>query len=175
MEQQSLKWYAVRTLTGQEGKVSQSLQKRIVDLKKTECFGDIVVPTSTQTSHANGKKRKVTKTTFPGYILVKMLMNNETWHLVKDTEKIISFIGGSPTKPQNLSEEEVAYMRGLAERKPSNSVHFEVGEEVTVVEGPFKSFVGTIDSIEKEKVRVSLSVFGRPTPVEVEKNQIEKL
>lgn len=173
------KWYIAKTLTGQENKVTKTLRERIVNYKKTEFFAEIVVPEETVVSNANGKKRTIKKKFFPGYVLVKMVMNDDTWHLVKDTDKITGFVGGTPNKPAPLTDDEARYMLGQAAdsvKKPRTTINFQEGESVKVIEGPFASFVGTIEAVnEKGKIRVNVSIFGRPTPVELDFTQVEKV
>lgn len=173
------KWYIAKTLTGQENKVAKTLRERIVNLKKGEFFSEILIPEETVVSNAGGKKRTIKKKFFPGYVLVKMIMTNDTWHLVKDTEKITGFIGGTPDKPAPIAEDEVKYMLGQVEdgvKKPKTNVDFQEGEQVKVIEGPFASFVGTIEAVnEKGKIRVNVSIFGRPTPVELDFTQVERI
>ncbi len=175
----NFRWYIAKTLTGQENKVQKTLRERIVNYKLTDSFGEIVVPEEKVTTHAGGKKRTITKKLFPGYVLIHMLMNENTWHLVKDTDKITGFVGGTVDKPQPLSDEEAAYMTGKTEdggfKKSRTTVDFSEGEEVKVIEGPFASFVGTIESVnENGKLKVNVSIFGRPTPVELDASQVEK-
>lgn len=173
------KWYIAKTLTGQENKVSKALKERVMNYKKTEYFSKIVVPEETVVSNAGGKKRTIKKKFFPGYVLIRMVMNNDTWHLVKDTDKITGFVGGSPDKPQPVTDDEAAYMLGQADgtsKKSRSSVNFEEGETVKVIEGPFASFVGTIEAVnDKGKIKVNVSIFGRPTPVELDFSQVEKV
>lgn len=175
----NFRWYIAKTLTGQENKVQKTLRERIVNYKLTDSFGEIVVPEEKVTTHAGGKKRTIRKKLFPGYVLIHMLMNENTWHLVKDTDKITGFVGGTVDKPQPLSDEEAAYMTGKTEdggfKKSRTTVDFSEGEEVKVIEGPFASFVGTIESVnENGKLKVNVSIFGRPTPVELDASQVEK-
>lgn len=176
---EGFKWYIAKTLTGQENKVAKSLRERVINHKKTEFFSQIVVPEETVVSNANGKKRTIKKKFFPGYVLIRMIMNNDTWHLVKDTDKITGFVGGSPDKPQHITDDEAAYMLGQGEgpaKKTRSSVNFEEGETVKVIEGPFASFVGTIEAVsDKGKIKVNVSIFGRPTPVELDFSQVEKV
>lgn len=176
---EDFKWYIAKTLTGQENKIAKSLKERILNYKKTEFFSKIVVPEETVVTNAGGKKRTIKKKFFPGYVLVRMIMTNDTWHLVKDTDKITGFVGGTPTNPQALSEEEASYMLGQADgtsKKSVASVDFSEGETVKVIEGPFASFVGTIEAVsEKGKIKVNVSIFGRPTPVELDFSQVEKV
>lgn len=173
------KWFIAKTLTGQENKVAKALKERIVNYKQTEYFSEILIPEETVVSHSGGKKRTIKKKFFPGYVLIKMIMNDNTWHLVKDTDKITGFVGGTPDKPAPISDEEAAYMTNQAEegyKKPRTSVNFAEGDQVKVIEGPFASFVGTIEAVnEKGKIRVNVSIFGRPTPVELDYSQVEKV
>jgi len=173
------RWYIAKTLTGQENKVSKALKERVMNYKKAEYFSKIVVPEETVVSNAGGKKRTIKKKFFPGYVLIRMVMNNDTWHLVKDTDKITGFVGGTPDKPQAVTDDEAAYMLGQADgtsKKSRSSVNFEEGETVKVIEGPFASFVGTIEAVnDKGKIKVNVSIFGRPTPVELDFSQVEKV
>jgi transcriptional antiterminator NusG len=172
------KWYIAKTLTGQEGKVQRALRERIVNYKQTESFSEIMVPEETVISHAGGRKRTIKKKLFPGYVLIKMIMNDRTWHLVKDTDKITGFVGGTSDKPAPISNEEAAYMTGQQTgeaAKPKATVDFAEGETVKVIEGPFASFVGTVEAVsDKGKLKVNVSIFGRPTPVELDFTQVEK-
>jgi transcriptional antiterminator NusG len=172
------KWYIAKTLTGQEGKIQRALRERIVNFKQTESFSEIMVPEETVISHAGGKKRTIKKKLFPGYILIKMIMNDSTWHLVKDTDKITGFVGGTTDKPAPITNEEAAYMTGQqagGTAKPKATIDFEEGESVKVIEGPFASFVGTVEAVsDKGKLKVNVSIFGRPTPVELDFTQVEK-
>ncbi len=177
---EGFKWYIAKTLTGQENRISKSLRERVINHKKTEYFSKIVVPEETVVSNANGKKRTIKKKFFPGYVLIRMIMNNDTWHLVKDTDKITGFVGGTPTSPQAITDDEAAYMLGQGEggtaKKARSNVNFEEGETVKVIEGPFASFVGTIEAVsDKGKIKVNVSIFGRPTPVELDFSQVEKV
>ena len=173
------KWYIAKALTGQENKVQKTLRERIVNYKLTEFFGEIVVLEEKVVTHAGGKKRTITKKLFPGYVLINMLMSDKTWHLVKDTDKITGFVGGTIDNPAPLSDEEAGYMTGQATdstRKPRTNIEYAEGEEVKVIEGPFASFVGTVEAVnEKGKLKVNVSIFGRPTPVELDYSQVEKI
>ena len=174
------KWYIARTMTGQENKVSRALREAIIQQSKADFFAEILVPEEQVVSNAGGKKRTLKKKFFPGYILIKMIMNDDTWHLVKQVDKITGFIGGEPMRPKPISDEEAAYMTSQVEgaiSTPSSArVHFSEGEQVKVVEGPFASFVGTVEAVsEKGKLKVNISIFGRPTPVELEFFQVEKV
>ncbi len=173
------KWYIAKTMTGQENKVSRSLREKIIQLEKATLFSRILVPEETVVSNAGGKKRNIRKKFFPGYILIKMVMNDDTWHLVNSVGKIAGFVGGTPTRPQPISEEEAAYMTnqlGEGAVRSRTSAHFSEGEQVKVVEGPFASFVGTVEAVnEKGRLKVNVLIFGRPTPVELDFAQVEKV
>lgn len=176
---ENFKWYIAKTLTGQENKVQKTLRERIVNYKLTEFFGEIVVPEEKVTTHANGKKRTITKKLFPGYVLVNMEMNERTWHLVKDTDKITGFVGGTADRPAPLTDEEAKAMTGggdTSSKKTRTDISFVEGEQVKVTEGPFASFIGTVEAVsEKGKLKVNVSIFGRPTPVELDFSQVEKI
>lgn len=173
------KWYIAKAQTGQENKVTKSLKERIVNYKMTDLFSEILVPEETVVTTANGKKKTIKKKFFPGYVLIKMIMNDKTWHLVKSTDKITGFVGGTLDKPAPITNEEAAYMTSQMEdgfKKPRTSINFSEGESVKVIEGPFANFVGTIEAVsDKGKVKVNVSIFGRPTPVELDFTQIEKV
>ena len=173
------KWYIVHVLSGFENRVLKTLKERIVNHSMTEYFAEIVVPEESVVANVNGKKRTMKKKFFPGYVLVKMVMNDKTWHLVKDTDKITGFIGGTKDKPMPISDEEASAMTAsLAEgfKRTRSVANFSEGDSVKVIEGPFASFVGTVETIsDKGKVKVQVSIFGRPTPVELEFSQVEKV
>lgn len=173
------KWYIVKAATGQEGKVTKSLKERIVNYKMTDVFAQVLVPEESVVTTANGKKKTIKKKIFPGYVLIKMIMNDKTWHLVRSTDKIQGFVGGTPEKPAPISDEDAANMLSQMEdgfKKPRATFNFSEGESVKVIEGPFANFVGTIEAVsDKGKIKVNVSIFGRPTPVELEFNQVEKI
>lgn len=175
----NFKWYVAKTLTGQENKVAKSLKERVVNYKLTEFFADIVIPEEKVVTNINGKKRTVKRKFFPGYVLIKMVMNDKTWHLVKNTDKITGFVGGTSEKPAPITDEEAARMLNQQDdsmARPRASVNFSEGETVKVIEGPFASFVGTIEAVnENGKIKVSVSIFGRPTPVELDFTQVERV
>lgn len=173
------KWYIVHVLSGFENRVLKTLKERIVNHNMTEHFAEILVPEESVVANVNGKKRTMKKKFFPGYVLVKMIMNDKTWHLVKDTDKITGFIGGTKDKPMPISDEEALSMTAsLAEgfKRTRSVANFSEGDSVKVIEGPFTSFVGVVENIsDKGKVKVQVSIFGRPTPVELEFSQVEKV
>lgn len=172
------KWYVVHALSQYEARVSKALKERILNHRMSEYFSEILIPEETVTTSVNGKKRNIKKKFFPGYVLIKMVMNEKTWHLVKNTDKITGFIGGTPEHPQPISDEEAAYMLGQSQdgfKKPRSTTSFSAGDSVKVIEGPFASFVGTVENVNANgKLKVNVSIFGRPTPVELDDTQVEK-
>jgi transcriptional antiterminator NusG len=173
------KWYIAKAQTGQENKVVKTLKENIMNYKMTEFFSEILVPEESVISMVNGKKKTIKKKFFPGYVLIKMIMNDKTWHLVKNTDKVTGFIGGSSTNPSPIAEEEALRMTAQVEegfKRPRASISISEGESVKVIEGPFTNFVGTVEAVnEKGKIKVSVSIFGRPTPVELDFTQVEKV
>lgn len=178
-ESPDFKWYVIRALTGQENKVAKTLKERVLNLSMGEYFSQIVVPEENVVSNVNGKKRNVKKKFYPGYVLVRMILNDKTWHIVQGTEKITGFLGGSKDKPTAITDQEAAVMLNQAVdgvKKVRASINFSEGDQVKVIEGPFASFVGTIEAVsEKGKVKVNVSIFGRPTPVELDFTQVERV
>ncbi len=172
------KWYVVNALSNYEARVAKSLKERILNHKMAEYFAEILIPEETVVSNVNGKKRNIKKKFFPGYVLLKMIMNEQTWHLVKDTDKITGFVGGNPNKPQPISEEEAAFLLGQTKegfKKQRSTASYSEGDSVKVIEGPFASFVGTVEAVNPNgKLKVNVSIFGRPTPVELDDTQVEK-
>ena len=172
------KWYVAHALTGQENKVAKALKERILNYDLKEYFSKILIPEESVVSMANGRKRNLKKKYFPGYIMIKMIMNEQTWHLVKNTDKVTGFLGGNREHPSPISDEEAAYMVGQVSggfKRMRTSLSFSEGDSVRVMEGPFASFVGTVEAVsEKGKLRVNVSIFGRPTPVELDFSQVEK-
>jgi transcriptional antiterminator NusG len=176
------KWYIVNVQTGCEGIAKNSIEERIRSLNMQEFFGDIIVPTENVVQLGKGgQKINRSKKFFPGYIFVNMKMNEETWRLVKGSNKVSGFVGGTnKTKPPEVSEEEILRVTqqamGLSE-KSKPKINLSVGESVVVTDGPFANFNGTVEEVndEKGKVKVSVSIFGRATPVELEFSQVEKV
>jgi transcriptional antiterminator NusG len=162
------KWYVTNVLSNYEARVTRTLKERILNHKMSEYFAQILVPEETVVSNVNGKKRNVKKKFFPGYMLIKMIMTEQTWHLVKNTEKVTGFVGGTSDRPQPISDEEAAFMLGQTQdgfKKPRSATSFSSGDSVKVVEGPFASFVGTVEAVNANgKLKVNVSIFGRPTP-----------
>lgn len=173
----AMKWYVVHTYSGHENKAKLSLLDRVRQHNLTGKFGDILIPTDTVVELHKGQKRSTTRKFFPGYMFVQMDLDQETFHLVKNTPKITGFLGG--TNPQPVKETEIksintAMTEGAAALKPKQS--YDEGETVRVTEGPFANFSGAVIEVksEKQKLRVNLSIFGRATPVELDFSQVEK-
>lgn len=171
-------WYVVHTYSGFENKAKTALAERIKSLKVDQHFGEILVPEENVIELVKGQKKTTKRRFFPGYILVKMVLNNETWHVVKDTPKVTGFVGDK-VRPQPVPEAEVQRMTSrIAEGqvKPRPRISFTEGENVRVIDGPFANFSGTIDQVneDKAKVKVLVSIFGRSTPVELDFIQVEK-
>jgi transcriptional antiterminator NusG len=174
-----LRWYVVHAYSGMEKAVERNIKERINRAGMQDMFGDILVPTEEVVEIKNGQKRTSERRFYPGYVLVQMVMNDDTWHLVKHTNKVTGFVGGAKNRPAPISDEEVAKIMGQMEEgveKPRHKVEFVVGEYVRVKDGPFTDFNGTVEDVnyEKSKVSVSVTIFGRATPVELEFSQIEK-
>jgi len=172
-------WYVVHAYSGFEQQVQRSLEERIQRKGLEEHFGDILVPTEEVVEMREGQKRKSERKFFPGYVLVQMEMNDETWHLVKDAPKVLGFIGGTGDKPTPITEKEaMSILQRVQEGadKPRPKVLFEPGEMVRIIDGPFNDFNGVVEEVdyEKSKMRVSVLIFGRSTPVELEFGQVEK-
>jgi transcriptional antiterminator NusG len=171
------KWYGVHTYSGFENKVRLSLQERIKNQGLEEFFSEVLIPSETVVELKKGEKRTSSRKFFPGYILVNMELNDETWHVVKETSKVTGFVGGN--NPFPIPDEEVNKITRRMEEgaeKPKPKVLFEVGETVRVIDGPFLNFAGVVEDVkpEKAKLRVMVSIFGRATPVELEFMQVEK-
>jgi len=172
------KWYVVHVFSGFEHRVKKTLVDRIVNHKMTEYFAEIFLPEEDVTINVKGKKRNMKKKFFPGYLIVKMILNDKTWHLVKNTDKITGFVSGDKSKPSPIKEEEAAFLLGQAKegfKTKKTLSSFSEGDSVKVIEGPFTSFVGTVEMVnDKGKLKVNVSIFGRPTPVELDVSQVEK-
>ncbi|MFP5483550.1 MAG: transcription termination/antitermination protein NusG [Gammaproteobacteria bacterium] len=174
-----MRWYVVHAYSGMEKAAERNIVERINRAGMQDKFGRILVPTEEVVEVKNGQKRTTERKFFPGYVLVQMEMDDDTWHLVKSTPKVTGFVGGTATKPAPISEKEVqAIMDQMREgvEKPKPKILFEVGETVRVIDGPFTDFNGTVEEVnyEKNKLRVSVTIFGRATPVELEFSQVEK-
>lgn len=173
-----MKWYVVTTYSGYENKVKQALRERIRQHKMDEHFGEILIPSESVTLHGkDGKSRVRAKTTFPGYVFVEMKMSEEAWHLVKETPKVTGFIGNQ--RPQEVKPPHIEDLRkGITEGavKPKPRQQFQEGDEVRVIVGAFANFSGTVQEVkpDKQKLKVMVSIFGRPTPVELDFSHVEK-
>ncbi len=179
MNAPEMAWYVIHTYSGYENKAKLSLEERIKSNRKEPFFGEIIVPEENVVELKNGQKRTTKRRFFPGYILVKMHLNDETWHIVKETPKITGFVGDR-LKPVPVPDAEVEKMTNrIAEgqSKPRPRISFQEGENVRVIEGPFANFSGVIEGVnpDKGKVKVLVSIFGRSTPVELDFIQVEKI
>lgn len=174
-----LKWYIVHTYSGFENKVKKNLEERIKSLGQEEYFGKILVPTEQVVELKKGQKKTSSRKFFPGYILVQMNLNDETWHTVKNTAKVTGFVGGEvrPTPiPDEQAERVISQMEeGVVRPKPR--YQFEERDEVRVIDGPFNNFQGVVEEVkpDKEKLRVLITIFGRQTPVELDFIQVTKI
>ena len=173
------RWYVVHAYSGMEKSVARALQERVDRAGMQDSFGKILVPTEEVVEMKNGQRTITERRFFPGYVLVEMEMTDDTWHLVKSTPKVTGFVGGTANKPTPISQKEVdAILQQVQEgaEKPRPKVLFETGEAVRVKEGPFTDFHGNVEDVnyEKSKLKVSVSIFGRSTPVELDFSQVEK-
>ena len=184
----NLRWYVVHAYSGFEKTVAQALRERIVNYDMQSKFGDVIVPTEEVVEMRSGQKRRSERKFFPGYVLVQIAtikengiprIDNESWHLIKETSKVMGFIGGTADRPLPIADEEAARILDRVQEgveKPRPKVLFEAGELVRVVDGPFNDFNGVVEEVnyEKSRVRVAVLIFGRSTPVELEFGQVEK-
>lgn len=176
----SKRWYVVHAYSGMEKTVERNLRERIERSEIAHKFGKILVPMEEVVELKNGKKSVSERRFFPGYVLVEMDMDDDSWHLVKHTAKVTGFVGGAKTRPSPISEAEVqkiVHQMQEGVEKPRPKVEWVVGELVRVKEGPFTDFNGAIEDVnyDKSKVRVSVTIFGRATPVELDFAQVEKI
>ena len=174
-----LKWYIVHTYSGFENKVKLNLEERVKTLKQEEYFGQVLVPTEQVVELKKGQKKTSSRKFYPGYIMVQMALNKETWHTVRNTAKVTGFLGGG-SEPYPVPDEEAERIirqmqEGITKPKPRYS--FEEGDEIRVVDGPFSNFQGTVEEVkpDKEKLRVLITIFGRATPVELDFIQVNKI
>ena len=175
----ALKWYIIHVYSGFENKVKAALEERVASSSHAEKFGEVVVPTEEIVELVKGKRKTSARKFYPGYILVRMALDNETWHIVSDTAKVTGFLGGR-REPTPLSEKEADLILNRMEAgklKPQPKYFFETGDEIRVIDGPFNNFNGTVQEVnpEKGKIKVLVSIFGRSTPVELEFVQVQKL
>lgn len=178
-KEQKKEWYIVNTFSNYENKAKLALEQRIAASGREEAFEEIYIPTETVVEVKNGKRRERTKKFYKGYIFVKMLLDDETWHIIKDTPKVIGFVGGSQRKPVPVPESEV---KGIEEKIEEGTLRaeptysFSQGDKVRITEGNFADFTGTVEDVnpEKEKLKVFVEIFGRPTSVEFDFDQVEE-
>ncbi|MCX7087424.1 MAG: transcription termination/antitermination protein NusG [Methylococcales bacterium] len=175
----ALRWYVVHAYSNFENKVKQALEERIKRDGMEDHFGKILVPTEEVVEMRMGQQRKSERKFYPGYVLVQMELTDETWHLVKEIPRVLGFIGGVSDRPAPISEKEALAILSRVEdgvNKPRPKILFEVGEVLRVVDGPFKDFNGVVEEVnyEKNKLKISVLIFGRSTPVELQFSQVEK-
>lgn len=175
----SLRWYVVQAYSAYENTVKKSLEERIERFEMQDYFGRILVPTEEVIEMRDGQKHRSERKFFPGYLLIEIDMNEQSWHLVKDCPKVLGFIGGTSDKPAPISQREADTIlkrveEGVARPKPKTL--FEAGEVIRVIDGPFNDFNGTVEEVnyEKNRLRVAVLIFGRSTPVELDFSQVEK-
>jgi transcription termination/antitermination protein NusG len=175
----AMRWYIVHTYSNFEKKVMEDIKKQVVQKRLDEMFEQILVPTEEIVEIRRGRRIKSERRFFPGYVLVKVDLTDEVFHLIKNTPKVTGFLG-SGLKPVPISDVEAnRILNQVAEgvEKPKTTIHFEIGEQVKVADGPFASFTGQVEEVDEERSRlkVAVSIFGRPTPVELEYGQVEKM
>lgn len=174
------KWYIINAHSGFEKKVADAIQERAEQKGLSDRFEEIFVPTESYIEVKKGKKVESERRFFPGYVMVKMFMNDETWQVVKNTPRVAGFLGGGGSRPQPITKREAEKIfKQVEEGKaaPKSSLAFAVGDSVKIIEGPFDSFVGVVDQVDEEhsKLKVAVSIFGRSTPVEIEFDKVEKV
>ncbi len=179
MTAEKKRWYVVHAYSGYEKRVMAGLQEAIERMGLEDLFGDILVPTEEVVEIRDGKKRKSERKFYPGYVLVNMVMNDQTWHMVKSTPRVLGFIGGTADKPAPITDREAEEILRRVESgvdKPRPKTVFEPGEMVRVSDGPFADFNGVVEEVnyEKSRLQVAVTIFGRSTPVELEFSQVEK-
>ena len=173
------RWYVVHAYSGYEKQVMRSLAERVKMYEMDDLFGEILVPTEEIVEIKNGQKRRSERKFFPGYVLVQMEMTEDSWHLIKDTPRVLGFIGGTADKPMPITQKEADIILQRVQEggdKPRPKTLFEPGEMVRVIDGPFADFNGTVEEVnyEKSRLQVAVMIFGRSTPVELEFGQVEK-
>jgi len=175
----SHQWYIIHAYSGFEDKVKAALEESVKQLKLEDKISEVLVPTEKVVELVKGQRKTSSRKFYPGYVLVRMELNDTTWHLVKNTPKVTGFLGGNstptPIPPEEVDKVIAQMVEGITKPKPK--FHFEEGDEVKVVEGPFSNFIGRVDEVkeDKAKLRVLISIFGRATPVELEFVQVEKV
>jgi|SRR5690625_6546 len=175
----AMRWYVVHAYSGYEKRVASALRERIELAGLQDRFGDILVPTEEVVEMRGGQKRRSERKFFPGYVLVQMQLDDETWYLVKETPRVMGFIGGTPDRPapiSNAEAESILQRIQSSTEKPKPKTMFEPGEMVRVIDGPFNDFSGVVEEVnyEKNRLQVAVLIFGRSTPVELEFGQVEK-
>ncbi|WP_395480004.1 transcription termination/antitermination protein NusG [Candidatus Curculioniphilus buchneri] len=173
------RWYVVQAFSGFEGRVAQSLREHVKQNDIKRLFGEIMVPTEEVVEIRSGQRRKSERKFFPGYVLVQMVMNDASWHLVRSVPHVMGFIGGTSDRPAPISDKEVSAIMNRLQQigdKPRPKILFEPGELVRVNDGPFSDFNGVVEEVDydKSRLKVSVSIFGRATPVELDFDQVEK-
>ncbi|NOR51609.1 MAG: transcription termination/antitermination protein NusG [Gammaproteobacteria bacterium] len=175
----ALRWYVVHAYSNFEQRVKQSLEERIERYGIQDKFGEILVPTEEVVEMRDGQKRSTSRKFFPGYVLVQMELDDDTWHLVKDVPRVLGFIGGTADRPLPISDDEANRILNRIQEgveKPRPKVLYEVGEVVQITDGPFNDFSGVVEEVDydKSRMRVAVLIFGRSTPVDLEFGQVEK-
>lgn len=176
---ESFKWYIIHAYSGFERKVRESLESRITAFGLQNRIGRIMIPTEPVTEIRNGKKYTIDRVFLPGYVLIEMDLDNDLWHVIKNTPRVTGFLG-TGDKPVALSEQEVSsiiFRSDVSKDKPTLKIKFEKGEQVRINEGPFANFTGAVDEINEDKqtLKVMVSIFGRSTPVEIEFSKVDKV
>jgi transcriptional antiterminator NusG len=175
----AFKWYVIHVYSGFENQVKAALEERIASLGQADKFGKVVVPTEQVVELVKGKRRESSRKFYPGYILVQMELDDETWHIVNNTAKVTGFLGGRerPSPISDAEAEKILERMEAGKLKPKPKFYFETGDEIRVIDGPFANFNGTVEEVnpEKGKIRVLVSIFGRATPVELDFVQVSKL
>lgn len=180
MKEEDFRWYIVQAYSGNEKKVVIALKERIALKEMEDSFGEMLVPVENVLEIKSGKKRKVERRFYPGYVFINMKLSNDSWHLVMHTNKVLNFVGSRGDQPDPIPESEIQTIREQVEEgvlKPKPKVLFSPGEYVRVTSGPFNDFSGTVEEVdfEKNRLKISLTVFGRSTPVDMEFNQVIKI
>ena len=175
----AMRWYVVHVYSGSEKKVAQSIEEQVRQAGYEDLIEEVLVPTGEVVEVRRGAKHNAERKFFPGYVLVRMELSDETWHLVKNTPKVTDFLGGQgrPSPITDAEAERIIFQVKEGVERPKPSITFEIGEQVRVCDGPFNSFNGHIEDVDEERarVKVAVSIFGRATPVELEYSQVEKL
>ena len=175
----AMRWYVVHVYSGSEKKVAQSIEEQVRQAGFEDMIEEVLVPAEEVVEMRRGAKHNAERKFFPGYVLVRMDLTDETWHLVKNTPKVTDFLGGQgrPSPITDAEAERIIYQVKEGVERPKPSITFEIGEQVRVCDGPFNSFNGLVEDVDEERarVKVAVSIFGRATPVELEYSQVEKL